>query len=101
AIRAGLDVDKFAPRLSFFFNAHSNFLEEVAKYRAARRMWAKIMRDRFKAKSRFHADRAATRKQHRPHRHPGHGCRARRHAVSAHERLRRGAGAADRSLRPN
>ncbi|MGA2354547.1 MAG: methylmalonyl-CoA mutase family protein, partial [Terriglobales bacterium] len=42
AIRAGLDVDKFAPRLSFFFNAHSNFLEEVAKFRAARRMWAKI-----------------------------------------------------------
>src|ERR1700680_2858001 len=46
AIRAGLDVDKFAPRLSFFFNAHSNFLEEVAKFRAARRMWAKIVRDR-------------------------------------------------------
>src|SRR5580704_13215828 len=51
AIRAGLDVDQFAPRLSFFFNAHSNFLEEVAKFRAARRMWAKIMRDRFKAKN--------------------------------------------------
>src|SRR5277367_5545459 len=51
AIRAGLDVDKFAPRLSFFFNAHNNFLEEVAKFRAARRMWAKIMRHRFKAKS--------------------------------------------------
>ena len=49
AIRAGLGVDKFAPRLSFFFNAHNNFLEEVAKFRAARRMWAKIMRDRFKA----------------------------------------------------
>ena len=41
AIDAGLDVDKFAPRLSFFFNAHNNFLEEVAKFRAARRMWAK------------------------------------------------------------
>src|SRR5277367_5005394 len=51
AIRAGLDVDKFAPRLSFFFNAHNNFLEEVAKFRAARRMWAKIMRHRFKAKN--------------------------------------------------
>ncbi|MGA2357786.1 MAG: methylmalonyl-CoA mutase family protein [Terriglobales bacterium] len=66
AIRAGLDVDKFAPRLSFFFNAHSNFLEEVAKFRAARRMWAKIMRDRFKAKSpksrmlRFHTQTAGS-----------------------------------------
>jgi len=44
-------LDQFAPRLSFFFNAHSNFLEEVAKFRAARRMWAKIMRDRFQAKN--------------------------------------------------
>jgi methylmalonyl-CoA mutase, N-terminal domain len=66
AIRAGLDVDKFAPRLSFFFNAHSNFLEEVAKFRAARRMWAKIMQDRFKAKNpkswmlRFHAQTAGS-----------------------------------------
>ena len=47
AIKAGLDVDQFAPRLSFFFNAHSNFLEEVAKFRAARRMWARIMREQF------------------------------------------------------
>jgi len=66
AIRAGLDVDKFAPRLSFFFNAHSNFLEEVAKFRAARRMWAKIMRDRFQAKNpkswmlRFHTQTAGS-----------------------------------------
>jgi methylmalonyl-CoA mutase N-terminal domain/subunit len=66
AIRTGLDVDKFAPRLSFFFNAHSNFLEEVAKYRAARRMWASIMRYRFKAKSpkswmlRFHTQTAGS-----------------------------------------
>jgi methylmalonyl-CoA mutase, N-terminal domain len=66
AIRAGLDVDQFAPRLSFFFNAHSNFLEEVAKFRAARRMWAKIMRDRFKAKNpkswmlRFHVQTAGS-----------------------------------------
>src|SRR4030081_2653371 len=66
AIRAGLDVDKFAPRLSFFFNAHNNFLEEVAKFRAARRMWAKIMRDQFKAKNprswmlRFHAQTAGS-----------------------------------------
>ena len=49
AIDAGLKVDDFAPRLSFFFNAHNGFLEEVAKYRAARRMWATIMRDRFGA----------------------------------------------------
>ncbi len=50
AISAGLSVDDFAKQLSFFFNAHNNFLEEVAKYRAARRLWAKIMRERFGAK---------------------------------------------------
>jgi methylmalonyl-CoA mutase N-terminal domain/subunit len=50
AIAAGLDVDEFAPRLSFFFNAHNNLFEEVAKFRAARRMWAKIMTERFGAK---------------------------------------------------
>ncbi|MFZ5966648.1 MAG: acyl-CoA mutase large subunit family protein [Bacillota bacterium] len=50
AIKAGLDVDTFAPRLSFFFNAHNDILEEVAKYRAARRLWAKIMKERFGAK---------------------------------------------------
>jgi len=66
AIDAGLDVDKFAPRLSFFFNAHSNFLEEVAKFRAARRMWARIMRDHFQAKNpksqmlRFHTQTAGS-----------------------------------------
>ncbi|HZU12785.1 MAG TPA: methylmalonyl-CoA mutase family protein [Chloroflexota bacterium] len=49
AIDAGLAVDDFAPRLSFFFNAHSDFLEEVAKFRAARQLWAEIMRDRFEA----------------------------------------------------
>ncbi|BEP30180.1 acyl-CoA mutase large subunit family protein [Helicovermis profundi] len=51
AIKAGLDVDTFAPRLSFFFNAHNDLLEEVAKYRAARRLWAKIMKERFNAKN--------------------------------------------------
>ena len=51
AISAGLDVDDFAGRLSFFFACHNNFLEEVAKFRAARRLWAKIMKDRFQAKS--------------------------------------------------
>jgi methylmalonyl-CoA mutase N-terminal domain/subunit len=50
AIRAGLDVDDFAPQLSFFFNAHNQFLEEVAKFRAARSLWARIMRERFDAK---------------------------------------------------
>jgi methylmalonyl-CoA mutase, N-terminal domain len=50
ALAAGLDVDDFAPRLSFFWNAHNNLFEEVAKYRAARRMWARIMRERFGAK---------------------------------------------------
>src|SRR5437016_2832655 len=49
-IDAGLDVDDFAPRLSFFFNSHSDFFEEVAKFRAARKIWAGVMRDRFKAK---------------------------------------------------
>jgi methylmalonyl-CoA mutase, N-terminal domain len=66
AIKAGLDVDEFGPRLSFFFNAHLDFLEEVAKYRAARRIWGKIMRDRFKAKNprswmiRFHTQTAGS-----------------------------------------
>jgi methylmalonyl-CoA mutase N-terminal domain/subunit len=51
AIAAGLDVDTFAPRLSFFFACHSNFLEEVAKFRASRRMWARLMKERFRAKN--------------------------------------------------
>ncbi|ELZ97882.1 acyl-CoA mutase large subunit family protein [Haloferax sulfurifontis] len=51
AVEAGLDVDEFAPQLSFFFNAHNNILEEVAKFRAARRMWAKIMEERFGAEN--------------------------------------------------
>ena len=63
-IDAGLDVDEFAPRISFFFNSHSDFFEEIAKYRAARRIWAHVMRDRFKASNprswqlRFHAQTA-------------------------------------------
>ncbi len=72
ALKAGLDIDSFAGQLSFFFNAHNNLLEEVAKFRAARRMWARIMRERFKAQETvqlavafphadrwLHADRAA------------------------------------------
>jgi len=64
AIDRGLDVDEFAPRLSFFFNAHNDFFEEIAKYRAARRIWAREMRGRFKAKDprsswmRFHTQTA-------------------------------------------
>jgi methylmalonyl-CoA mutase N-terminal domain/subunit len=63
-VDAGMDVDSFAPRLSFFFNSHSDFFEEIAKYRAARRIWARTMRDRFGAKSprswmlRFHTQTA-------------------------------------------
>ena len=63
-IDAGLDVDAFAPRMSFFFNAHNDFFEELAKYRAARRIWARVMRERFRATSdrswklRFHAQTA-------------------------------------------
>jgi methylmalonyl-CoA mutase N-terminal domain/subunit len=51
AIQAGMDVDDFAPRLSFFFNAQQNFFEEIAKFRAARRIWSKVMSERFKAKN--------------------------------------------------
>jgi methylmalonyl-CoA mutase N-terminal domain/subunit len=66
AINAGLKVDEFAAQLSFFFSAHNNFLEEVAKYRAARRLWAQIMRERFQAQDarsmmlRFHAQTAGS-----------------------------------------
>jgi methylmalonyl-CoA mutase N-terminal domain/subunit len=63
-VDAGLDIDEFVPRISFFFNAHNDFFEEIAKYRAARRIWARVMRERFKAKSertlqlRFHTQTA-------------------------------------------
>src|SRR2546430_14375239 len=66
AIKAGLDIDRFAPRISSFFNAHNNFLEEVAKFRAARRLWARIMREHFKSKNprswmlRFHTQTAGS-----------------------------------------
>ena len=66
ALEAGLRVDEFAPQLSFFFNAHNNLLEEVAKFRAARRLWARIMAERFKARDprswtlRFHAQTAGS-----------------------------------------
>src|SRR5438270_7585902 len=66
ALDAGLDIDDFAPQLSFFFNAHNDLLEEIAKYRAARRLWARIMRERFRARDarslllRFHAQTAGS-----------------------------------------
>jgi methylmalonyl-CoA mutase, N-terminal domain len=66
ALRAGLAIDEFAPQLSFFFNAHNDLLEEIAKFRAARRLWAKIVRDRFHARDerslllRFHAQTAGS-----------------------------------------
>ena len=66
AIDAGLDVNQFGQRLSFFFNAHNDFLEEIAKFRAARRLWARIMRDRFRATNpraqqlRFHTQTAGS-----------------------------------------
>src|SRR5947199_2808512 len=66
ALNAGLNVDEFAPRISFFFACHNNFLEEIAKFRAARRMWAAIMRERFHARNsrswmlRFHTQTAGS-----------------------------------------
>src|SRR5688572_28019367 len=66
AIDVGLDIDNFAPRLSFFFNSHNNLLEEIAKFRAARRLWARIMKDRFNARDprsltlRFHTQTAGS-----------------------------------------
>ncbi|HEV2274747.1 MAG TPA: methylmalonyl-CoA mutase family protein [Acidobacteriaceae bacterium] len=66
ALNAGLDIDVFAPRLSFFFNAHNDFFEEIAKFRAARRLWARIMRERYKARNprawmlRFHTQTAGS-----------------------------------------
>ena len=66
AIASGLHVDEFAPQLSFFFNAHNEFLMQIAKFRAARRLWARTMRDRFKARDprsmmlRFHAQTAGS-----------------------------------------
>ncbi len=66
ALAAGLEIDRFAPRLSFFFNAHSNFFEEIAKFRAARTLWAEIVKERFQAKNpesmklRFHSQTAGS-----------------------------------------
>ena len=108
AIDAGLDVDNFARKLSFFFNAHNNFLEEIAKFRAARRMWAEIMRYRFGAQDLalvetaisypdcwLHPDRPTAREQR------GTSCAASTcssagwNAISAYKQQRRGIVASD------
>jgi methylmalonyl-CoA mutase N-terminal domain/subunit len=83
AVRRGLDVDTFAPRLSFFFNSHNEFFEEICKLRAARRIWATAMRDRYA-------------QQRHPRRLPGHGRRARWLPVAAHRLDGRNAWSADR-----
>ena len=111
-VDAGLDVNSFGQRLSFFFNAHNDFLEEVAKFRAARRLWARLMRDRFGATNpraqqlRFHTQTAgSTLTAQQPDNNivrvalQALAAVLGRHAVAAHQRPRRGAGAADRGRR--
>ena len=113
AVAAGLDIDAFAPRLSFFWNSHNHFFEEIAKFRAARRLWADLMRNRLGARrstllgdafpypnGRFDSHRPAARQQRRPDDGPGDGGGAGRDAVAAHQRLRRGPGPSDRGLGP-
>ena len=98
ALERGLDVDDFAPRLSFFFNAHNDFFEEIAKYRAARRIWAREMKRDVRgeesalvadalphADRRSHAHRAATGSQHRARGDSGVGRGVGRHAEPAHQ----------------
>ena len=106
----GMEVDDFVPRLSFFFNAHNDFFEEIAKYRAARVVWARTMKERFGAEEsaddaaafshadggRF-ADGSAAAQQYRPRRHPGACRRARRHTVASYRFIRRGACACRRT----
>ena len=114
AIDAGLDVDDFAPRLSFFWNGHNNFFEEVAKFRAARRMWHRIMTERFGATAetskllRFHTQTGgstltAQQPENNVVRVTRAGARrgARRHAEPPHQRLRRGARPAHRAGGPH
>ena len=111
ALKAGLDVDAFAARLSFFFNVHNNFFEEIAKFRAARRLWARIMKERFKARDTAlddaalprpdrgdDADRPAGRKQRRAGGGAGAGGGDGRGAIAAHQFQGRGAGAAHRKF---
>ena len=105
ALARGLRFDDFAPRLSFFFNSHNDFFEEIAKFRAARRIWYKLCRERFGAENerstwmRFHTQTAGVSltaqqplEQPHPRRDPGAGRGHRRHAVAAHRCVRRGVG---------
>ena len=113
ALAAGMAFDEFAPRLSFFFAAHNDLLEEVAKFRAARRVWARVARERFGARDpkamamRFHvqtggidAHRPAAGRQRRADLRAGDGGDPGRGAVAAHQRARRGARAADAGVGP-
>ena len=108
----GLDVDDFAPRLSFFWDIHNDFFEEIAKLRAARRIWARRLREKYGARSarslghalpfpdrRRHPHRAAADEQRRARRLPGARRRARRHAVAAHQLHGRDPGAPVRARR--
>ena len=108
----GLDVDSFAPRLSFFWDIHNDFFEEIAKLRAARRIWARHMRERYGARGpaqledavplpdrRRHPDRAAAAQQRRAGGLPGAGRGAGRHPVAPHQRAGRDPGAAHRGDR--
>jgi methylmalonyl-CoA mutase N-terminal domain/subunit len=100
ALKAGLNIDDFAGQLSFFFNAHNNFLEEVAKFRAARRLWARLMRDRFGAqkpnslKLRFHTQTGgSTLTAQQPENNvvrviPSTGGSVRWHPIAAHQLAR-------------
>ena len=112
AVDAGLSPDEFGARLSFFFNAHNHFFQEVAKFRAARRLWARIMRERFGATNpkalalRFHAQTGgSTLTAQQPENNivrvavQALSAVLRRRAVDPHERVRRGARAADRAVR--
>ena len=103
ALERGLTVDEFAPRLSFFFNAHNDFFEEIAKYRAARRIWAREMREKYGAlvdaalphpDGGVQPDGAAARGEHRARGGAGAGRGVGRNAVAAHRFHGRGAGAA-------
>jgi len=106
ALEAGLAVDDFAPRLSFFFNAHNNLLEEVAKFRAARRLWARIMRERFEAQNpkswmlRFHTQTAGSMltAQQPENNVVRVTLRARRHAKPPHQFARRSPELANRGI---
>ena len=108
AVEAGLDVDDFGKRLSFFFNSHRNFLEEIAKFRAARRLWGKILRERFDSKNpraqmlRFHTQTAgssltgpAADRERRAYDAPGARRRSRRNPVASLQRPRRSARSPD------